>query len=71
MKRQSTEWEKIFANNMINKRLISNIQTTHKAQYQKIKNPVKSYQRSKCAFRHRRYRDSHKVQEETVRIISS
>ena len=37
MKRQSTEWEKIFANNMINKRLISNIQTTHKAQYQKIR----------------------------------
>ena len=37
MKRQSTEWDKIFANNMINKRLISNIQTTHKAQYQKIR----------------------------------
>ena len=25
MKRQSTEWEKIFANNMINKRLISKV----------------------------------------------
>ena len=36
MKRQSTEWEKIFADNIINKINFQNIQTTHKAQYQKI-----------------------------------
>ena len=47
------------------------IQTTHKAQYKKIKNPIKNCQRSKCAFLHRRYRHGHKVQEKIVRIISS
>ena len=34
-KRQSTEWEKIFANNATD---IQNIQTTHATQLQKIKN---------------------------------
>ena len=51
--------------------LSPHIQTTHKPQYQKIKNPIKNCQRSKCAFLHRRYRDGHKVQEKIVRIISS
>ena len=36
MKRQPTEWEKMFANNISDKGLISqNIQTAHGAQYQK------------------------------------
>ena len=37
MKRQSTEWEKIFGNNMNDQGLVSNLQTAHATQYQKIK----------------------------------
>ena len=38
MKRQPTEWEKIFANDMTEKWLISkNIETAHTIQHQKTK----------------------------------
>ena len=40
MKRQLSEWEKIFANEATDKGLISkNIQAAHAAQYQKNKQP--------------------------------
>ena len=39
IKRQLTEWEKIFADNTTDKGLIWNIQITHIAQYQKYKQP--------------------------------
>ena len=39
MKRQTSEWEKIFANEVTDKRLISKIQTAHVVQYQKTKQP--------------------------------
>ena len=35
MKRQPSEWEKIFANKATDKGLLQNIQTAHVAQYQK------------------------------------
>ena len=41
MKRQLTEWEKIFAKEVTNKALISKI--TQTAQYQKKKNPIKKW----------------------------
>ena len=40
MKRQPSEWEKIFANEATDKRLISkNLQAAHAAQHQKNKQP--------------------------------
>ena len=39
MKRQPTEWEKIFANEATDKGSISKIQTAHAAQYQTNKQP--------------------------------
>ena len=48
MKRQSTEWEKIFANEATDEGLISkNIQTTHTYQYQKTNKLVRKWARSK------------------------
>ena len=42
MKRQLSEWEKIIANEAIDKGLIcQNIQAVHEAQYQENKNPIK------------------------------
>ena len=42
-KRQLTEWEKIFANEVTNKGLnLQNIQTPHAAQYKKKQNPIKN-----------------------------
>ena len=41
MKREPTEWQKIFANEATNMGLISNIQTAHATLYQKNKNPIK------------------------------
>ena len=39
MKRQPTEWPKIFANAMSDKGLISKIYRAHTTQYQKYKQP--------------------------------
>ena len=48
MKRQPTDWEKIFANNVINKGLnLQNIQTAHASQYQKKQTNGKMGRRSK------------------------
>ena len=45
MKRQPTEWEKIFPNDATDKRLISyNTEVAHTAQYQKSNNPIKNGQ---------------------------
>ena len=48
MKRQRTDWEKIFANEVINKGLINlqNTQIAHEAQYQK-KNKKQNKQTNK------------------------
>ena len=48
MKRQPTEWEKIFGNSSTNKGLISKLykKTVHEAQYQKANrqpNPIKKW----------------------------
>ena len=45
MKRQPTEWEKIFANDTTDRQGINlqNIQTTGAAQYQKTNNPIKKW----------------------------
>ena len=41
MKRQPTEWEKIFANEMTDKELISKIcKTAHTTHHQKTQNPI-------------------------------
>ena len=49
VKRQTSEWEKIIANEATDKQLISkNIQATHAAQFQKNKRPnQKMCQRTK------------------------
>ena len=56
MKRQCTEWEKIFANDVTNKGLISkNLETTHSAQYEKKQTPnQKMDRRPKQTFLRRR-----------------
>ena len=47
MKRQPTEWKKIFANDISDKILISNIyKKSHKSQHQQNKNSLKSEQRA-------------------------
>ena len=44
MKRQLTEWEKIFANDATDKGLISqDIQTTHATQQQKANNSIEKW----------------------------
>ena len=59
VKRQSSEWEKIIANEAIDKELISNnIQAAHAAQYKKNKRPnQKMGQRTKQTFLQRRHTD--------------
>ena len=49
MKRQRTDWEKIFANEVINKGLINlqNTQIAHEAQYQKKKQKTKQTNKQK------------------------
>ena len=42
MKRQPTEWEKIFANDWQGLNF-QNIQTAHTTQYKKTKNPIKKW----------------------------
>ena len=39
VKRQSSEWEKVIANEATDKQLISKIQATYAAQFQKNKRP--------------------------------
>ena len=51
MKRQSTEWEKIFANGSTNKGLIQNIQTTYTTQHQK-QNKTKNKPKTEDLKRH-------------------
>ena len=44
MKRQPSEWEKIFPSETTDKRLIpQNIQTAHAAQYQETNKPIKKW----------------------------
>ena len=51
IKRQPTEWEKIFVNQVTDEINFQNIQTTHTAQYQKNKQPnQKMGRRSKQTF---------------------
>ena len=59
MKRQLSEWEKIIANESIDKELISkNIQAAHAAQFQKNKRPNQTMgQRTKQTFLQRRHID--------------
>ena len=59
VKRQPSEWEKIIANEAIDKELISkNIQATPAAQFQKNKRPnQKVGQRTKQTFLQRRHTD--------------
>ena len=60
MKRQPSEWEKIFANESTDKGLTSkNIQTAHVAQYQNNRQSnQKMRRRSKYIFFRRRHTDS-------------
>ena len=60
MKRQPSEWEKIFANESTDKGLTSkNKQTAHVAQYQNnIQSNQKMGRRSKYIFFRRRHTDS-------------
>ena len=58
MKRQSSEWEKIIANEAIDKEELKNIQATPAAQFQKNKQPnQKMGQRTKQTFLQRRHTD--------------
>ena len=43
MKRQPMEWEKIFMNDLTNKRLISKIYKQHNIKKKKKKNPIKNW----------------------------
>ena len=47
LKRQSTEWKKIFANDAINKGLILKICKVYTYPYQKAKNPIKKCKKPK------------------------
>ena len=58
VKRQSSEWEKIIANEAIDKEELKNIQATPAAQFQKKKQPnQKVGQRTKQTFLQRRHTD--------------
>ena len=59
MKRQTSEWDKIIANDTTDKGLISqNIQAAHTTQYQKNKQPnQKVGRRRKQTFLQRRHTD--------------
>ena len=58
VKRQPSEWEKIIANETTDKELISKIQVTPVAQFQKNKRPnQKMGRRTKQTFLQRRHTD--------------
>ena len=73
MKRQPTEWEKIFANDETNKGLISN---THKQLMQldikknKTKQPDQKIGRSKYMFLQRRHTDGQKSHEKMLSMAN-
>ena len=72
MKRQPTEWEKIFANDMTDKGLISKI---HKQLIQlniiKTKNPILKISRiTKQTFFQRKYTDSQQAHEKMLNIAN-
>ena len=69
MKRQSTEWEKIFANEVTDKGLISKIIKPPIAQYQKNKQPNQTMdRRSKQIILQRKHTDSQKTHEKMLNI---
>ena len=61
MKRQPTEWEKIFANF-----IVQNIQTTHETQQQQ--NNLKMGRRPKKTFLQRRHTDGQQAHEKMLNI---
>ena len=72
MKRQRTDWEKIFANEVINKGLINlqNTQIAHEAQYQKkTKNKNKQTIYIHIFFQGR-HTDSKQAHEKMVKITN-
>ena len=66
MKRQSTGWEKIFANKITNKGLVSKIHKHLIEFYIKKKNNQKMGRRSKQTFLQRRHTDGQKTHEKNV-----
>ena len=71
MKRQLTEWEKIFANKGTNKGLISKIYKQLMQLYIKRKQPnQKMGRRSKQTFLQRQHTDGQKAHEKMLNITS-
>ena len=72
MERQHTEWEKIFANDVTDKRLISKIyQKENTAQYQKYKQPNQKMGRgSRYTFFQRRHTDGPQAHEKMFNIAN-
>jgi len=68
-KRQPLEWEKVIANEITDKELLSNIQA---AQYQKNKQPnQKVGQRTKQMFLQRRHTDGKHTHEEMLNVTQN
>ena len=64
MKRQPTEWEKIFENEVTDGINLQNLQTPSGAQYQKYEQPhPKMGRRSKQTFLQRRHTNGQKTNE--------
>ena len=71
MKRQPTEQEKIFLNEVTYKRLISKIQIVHTAQYQENKPSQKMGRRPKHIFLQRRHIDGPKAHEKVLNLTNN
>ena len=68
MKRQPTEWEKIFANDVTDQRLISKIYKQHMLlSIKKPNNPIKKWAKT---FVQRRHTDGQEVHEKTLDITN-
>ena len=67
MKRQPTEWEKIFANEMTNKRLISKILKAHATLYKKT---IKKWLEVLNRHLQRRQTDGQKSHEKIFNITN-